>query len=103
MNTSARHGLFSWFTFWIALAILFCYMLWPLRKTLRYGIDLVGGSYITLEVQTQKAIETELLSKLQSISNRLKEANKSNTFNPSPFIIEISKKCLNCKEKEKLI
>lgn len=76
MNTSARHGLFSWFTFWIALAILFCYMLWPLRKTLRYGIDLVGGSYITLEVQTQKAIETELLSKLQSISNRLKEANK---------------------------
>lgn len=76
MNTSARQGIFSWFTFWIALAILFCYMLWPLRKTLRYGIDLVGGSYITLEVQTAKAIETELLAKLQSITSRLKEANK---------------------------
>ena len=77
MNVSARRGgLFSWFTFWIIVAIACCYLLWPLRKTLRYGIDLVGGTYITLEVQTDKAVETELLSKLQSITNRLKEANK---------------------------
>ncbi len=73
---ASRNSLFSWFSFWIILAILFCYLLWPLRKTLRYGIDLVGGSYITLEVQTDKAIETELLSKLQAISNRLKETGK---------------------------
>jgi preprotein translocase subunit SecD len=76
MNTSARSSIFSWFTFWVALAILFCYLLWPLRKTLRYGIDLVGGSYITLEVQTDKAIETDLLAKMQSITNRLKDTNQ---------------------------
>ena len=30
----------------------------PLRKKLRFGIDLVGGTYITLEVQTDKAVES---------------------------------------------
>ena len=76
MNVSAHRSLFSWFTFWVILAVACCYLLWPLRKTLRYGIDLVGGTFITLEVQTDKAVETELLSKLQTISNRLKEAGK---------------------------
>jgi preprotein translocase subunit SecD len=76
MNVSAHRSLFSWFTFWMILAVACCYLLWPLRKTLRYGIDLVGGTFITLEVQTDKAVETELLSKLQTISNRLKEAGK---------------------------
>lgn len=76
MNVSAHRSLFSWFTFWVILAVVCCYFLWPLRKTLRYGIDLVGGTFITLEVQTDKAVETELLSKLQPISNRLKEAGK---------------------------
>lgn len=76
MNVTAQRSLFSWFTFWMILAVICIYFLWPLRKTLRYGIDLVGGTFITLEVQTDKAVETELLSKLQSISNRLKEAGK---------------------------
>ena len=76
MNVTAQRGLFSWFSFWIVLALLCCYMLWPLRKTLRYGIDLVGGTYITLEVQTDKAVETELISKLQAITNKLKDTNK---------------------------
>jgi preprotein translocase subunit SecD len=76
MNVTAHRSLFSWFTFWIILAIACCYLLWPLRKTLRYGIDLVGGTFITLEVQTDKAVEAELLSKLQSIGNRLKAAGK---------------------------
>lgn len=76
MNVSLQRGLFSWFSFWIALALLCGYLLWPLRQTLRFGIDLVGGTYITLEVQTDKAVESELLSKLQGILNKLKESNK---------------------------
>jgi len=76
MNVALRRGLFSWFSFWIALALLCVYLLYPLRKTLRYGIDLVGGTYITLEVQTDKAVESELLSKLQNVVNKLKETNK---------------------------
>ena len=74
---SLRRGLFSWFSFWIALACYCaCIYFMPLRKTLRYGIDLVGGTYITLEVQTDKAVESELLSKLQNVMNKLKETNK---------------------------
>ncbi len=76
MSVSVQRGLFSWFTFWIVLALLCAYLLWPLRKTLRFGIDLVGGTYITLEVQTDKAVEGELISKLQTITNKLKESGK---------------------------
>lgn len=76
MNVTAGRSIFSWFTFWIILALLCGYMLWPLRKTLRFGIDLVGGTFITLEVQTEKAIEAELYAKLQSITNKLKDTNQ---------------------------
>ena len=37
----------------------------------------------------------------RSIEERLKEAN--GTFTLIPFIVEMSKKVLNCKEKEKCI
>lgn len=73
MNVATGRSIFSWFTFWIILALLCGYTLWPLRKTLRFGIDLVGGTFITLEVQTHKAVEAELYAKLQSITNKLKE------------------------------
>ncbi len=76
MNLSLQRSFFSWFTFWIVLALICGYLLWPLRQTLRFGIDLVGGTYITLEVQTDKAVESELLARLQGILHRLKEANK---------------------------
>ena len=76
MNIAARRSIFSWFTFWIVLAIVSIYFLWPLRQTLRYGIDLVGGTYITLEVQTEKAVENELLSRLQGMLTKLKESGK---------------------------
>lgn len=76
MNVTAGRSIFSWFTFWIILALLCGYMLWPLRKTLRFGIDLVGGTFITLEVQTEKAVEAELYAKLQAINNKFKEAHQ---------------------------
>lgn len=43
---------------------------------IKFGIDLVGGTYITLGVQTDKAVETELFDKVVSLSKKLeKEAN----------------------------
>ena len=74
MNFSLQRLSFTWFAFWVALAIGGIYLLLPLRQSLRFGIDLVGGTYITLEVQTDKAIEAELLSRLQSIKAQLKKA-----------------------------
>ena len=76
MNVAVKRNIFSWFTAWIVLALVCGYFLWPLRQTLRFGIDLVGGMYITLEVQTDKAVETELLSKMQTVVNKLQEASK---------------------------
>jgi preprotein translocase subunit SecD len=76
MNLAANRSIFSWFTFWVILAIASIYMLWPLRQSLRFGIDLVGGTYITLEVQTDKAVENELLSRMQAALNKLKEMSK---------------------------
>lgn len=58
---------------WVGLCAISLFYLYPLRKTLRFGIDLVGGTYLTLEVHTDKAVEAELISKMQSIETRLKK------------------------------
>lgn len=73
--TSRRFVLYS-FGFWVLLAIACIFIVYPIREKLRFGIDLVGGTYITLEVQTDKAVEAELAEKMQSMSDKLKKANK---------------------------
>jgi preprotein translocase subunit SecD len=75
MNLSIRRALTSSFMFWIVLAIFSVYIL-SLKKSLRFGIDLVGGTYITLEVQTDKAIENDLLARLQDLPARLQNADQ---------------------------
>src|SRR3990172_8285154 len=72
MKLIARRLASSELMIWLLLCVIGIYFLYPLRKSLRFGIDLVGGTYLTLEVQTDKAIEAELLSKLQSIDLKLK-------------------------------
>ncbi|HLC07503.1 MAG TPA: protein translocase subunit SecD [Candidatus Babeliales bacterium] len=72
MKLIARRLASSELMIWLLLCVIGIYFLYPLRKSLRFGIDLVGGTYLTLEVQTDKAIEAELLSKLQSIDSKLK-------------------------------
>lgn len=72
MNSTARRLVSSELMIWLVICAIGLYFLYPLRKSLRFGIDLVGGTYLTLEVQTDKAVEAELLSKLQSIDGRIK-------------------------------
>ena len=76
MNSSARRMLFSGLGFWLLVVGLCLYSLYPLKDSIRYGIDLVGGSYLTLEVQTEKAVESELLGLMQKIAKKLKMAKK---------------------------
>lgn len=66
---TAAYGIF----FWIALAGLGAYFVTPLQKHLKLGIDLVGGFYITLQVQTDEAVKVELQQRLQSYMRRLKD------------------------------
>ena len=51
-----RKVLMSWATFWIVVSGLIVWWLWPLRENLKFGMDLVGGTFLTLEVQTEKAV-----------------------------------------------
>lgn len=77
MNASARKFVFSGFAFWAMIAVLAGYLIYPIRQKVRLGIDLVGGTYITLEVQVDKAVEAELLEIMQSLPNKLKVAQKA--------------------------
>jgi len=72
MNISARRLLLSELTIWLVLAGLGVYFLMPLRQKLHFGIDLVGGTFLTLHVQTDKAIESNLIDNFQSIESRLR-------------------------------
>jgi len=76
MEFAGKRIIFSGFSFWIALALVALYLLIPFQKTIKMGIDLVGGTHITLEVQAEKAVESELLQKSVAISNKLYTANE---------------------------
>lgn len=79
MSSSVKTLTRSGFILWIAAAIaivgyLFTYSngSFRLRKDrIKFGIDLVGGTYITLGVQTDKAVETELTDKIGGIVKKL--------------------------------
>ncbi len=77
MNLSFRRMVFSELAFWLAICGIGLYFLLPLRQSLRFGIDLVGGTYLTLEVQTDKAVEADLVEQMQSVDGRLRRANKA--------------------------
>jgi len=77
MNRSAsflRSAIFSELTFWVVLCGLSVFFLYPLRQKLKLGFDLSGGIYFTLEVQTDKAVETELVEFMQSVQSKIKDA-----------------------------
>jgi preprotein translocase subunit SecD len=61
---------------WLLVAAVAVYFLYPLRNSIRLGMDLAGGTYLTLEVQTEKAIEEELVERLQNIEKKLKSDHK---------------------------
>ena len=62
--------------FWVAVAAVSVWFLHPIRKHIKLGIDLVGGTYITLDVKVDKAVEHELREKQKSLVELLKEKDK---------------------------
>lgn len=80
MNLTTKKILSSSFIGWIVLGVVCLAYLFTLdgwkpvlrKDRLHFGIDLVGGTYITLDVQTDKAVELELQDKKQSILRCLK-------------------------------
>jgi len=61
---------------WLSVTVAGVYLGLNLKKYINYGIDLVGGTYLTLDVQLEKAVENELVVYMQEVRNRLKKENK---------------------------
>ncbi len=73
MASLARRSSAYGFFFWMALAAVGTYFVWPLKDHLKLGTDLVGGFYITLQVQTDEAVKVELVERMRDASRRLKD------------------------------
>ncbi|HEV2601623.1 MAG TPA: protein translocase subunit SecD [Candidatus Babeliales bacterium] len=76
MNQSVQRIVSSPFMIWIAVAAIGLFAMMPLSKSLKRGIDLAGGTYITLSVQTDKAVQDLLGDKMDAILEKLKVAGK---------------------------
>lgn len=67
MNHSFQKIVSAGFTFWILFALATCGYLYRYgKKDIRFGIDLVGGTYITLEVQEDDVIKNYLGDKIRT-------------------------------------
>lgn len=77
MNISTRNIAVSGFAFWMLFIAVGFYFVYPLREKIKFGIDLVGGTYITLDVKTEKAVESELFARLNTIPARLENLRKA--------------------------
>lgn len=75
MNFSVRKLFFTEFSFWILVAIIGVYFLYPLRESIRFGSDLVGGTYLMLQVHVEKAVDAELVGAMQALESHLKKSN----------------------------
>src|SRR5581483_4508062 len=73
MKSVAQRIVGSELMLWMFLCVIGLYLLYPLRSSIKFGIDLVGGTYLTLQVQTDKAVEAELVSKMQAMEAKLKQ------------------------------
>jgi preprotein translocase subunit SecD len=76
MNFSLRRFLFSGLSLWLVITIVGIYFMYHLDHFINFGIDLVGGTYIRLDVQTDKAIEADLVGRCQAIISQLRKLGK---------------------------
>lgn len=71
MTLTSRPTLLVSIIVWLIVTVFGVYLLFNVEKYISFGIDLVGGTYITLEVELDKAVKNELDDKVQSIIRRL--------------------------------
>lgn len=76
MNMTMKRIFVSSFMGWILFAALIvAYFQYRGKDTLNFGIDLVGGSYITLEIDDSDVIKTELSDKIAAFQAIVDQAN----------------------------
>jgi preprotein translocase subunit SecD len=73
MAVSVRRVVFSGLSVWFLVTAIGLYFLVHLHKYINFGIDLVGGTYITLDIDSRKALHNELGDTMQALVARLKK------------------------------
>lgn len=73
MAISIRRVVSSGLMVWVLITIFGIYFSINFHKFINFGIDLVGGTYLTLEVQTEKLFENELVDRTSAAFKVLKE------------------------------
>ena len=92
MTLTSRPILLINVLFWLAVTAFGAYFLKNLvghkgeKGFINFGIDLVGGTYLTLDVKVDEAVKNDLLSEMTNLSDRLKKENK--TLPSAPTIVE---------------
>lgn len=71
MAQAVRRFFTSSLALWVLVTLYGIYFLYTLKERINFGIDLVGGTYITLEVQTDKLFESELVERVSSLHKEL--------------------------------
>lgn len=75
MNHSVQRVLTTGFASWVVLAACMSFYIYKYGKeSIRFGIDLVGGTYITLEVQQDDVVKSYLGDKVSAFEAALKSA-----------------------------
>ena len=77
MQLSLRKLFVSGFGAWLLVGATMLYFLYPPAKKLSFGIDLVGGTYVTLSADTDTAVSKELKDQVAYVVAALKEKNIS--------------------------
>lgn len=65
MAVTVSRLVFSRLSLWVLITIAGGYFVYNIKNYIKFGIDLVGGTYIALEVQLQKARDLELVEKMK--------------------------------------
>ena len=74
MILTSRPGLLLNLLLWLAVTAFGAYLLTHIKHFINFGIDLVGGTYLTLDVKVEEAYKHELMSISDDFIDKLKAA-----------------------------
>ena len=72
MILASRPGLLVNLLLWLAVTVFGAYLLSDIKQFINFGIDLVGGTYLTLDVKIEEAYKHELMSISDDFIEKLK-------------------------------
>lgn len=93
MISSLRPSMLFNLLIWLAITVYGGWFLYKLvndsqdKKPINFGIDLVGGTYLTLKVKMNEAVKNELVTIMESVKDRLKK-EKLELPTQSPLVNE---------------